>query len=79
MTVDYIRLSPGEGFKHEPEETEVAYVLLAGGVEVGWRAKERRLTKDDVIFARVGDTFSVLQVGAEQAVLLRTQVQVKQG
>jgi len=78
MAVDYIRLSPGEGFEHEPEETEVAYVLLAGGVEVGWRAKEQRLAKDDVIFAGPGDGFAASQVGAEALVLVRTQARVGQ-
>ena len=75
LAVDHIRLFPGEGFEHEAQQTEVAYVLLAGSAEVTSGAGKWSLTKDAVIFAGPGDTFALSQVSAEAAVLIRTQAQ----
>lgn len=78
MTVDYIRLSSGEGFEHEPEETEVTYVLLSGSAQITSGGNEWALTEDDIIFAGPGDTFLLSQGGAEAVALVRAQALVGQ-
>lgn len=70
LTLDYIQLGLGEGFEHEPGQTEEIYVLLDGKARVETGSDHWTLKTRDVIFLNPGDTFSLSQNGAEPVTLV---------
>jgi len=76
LALDYIRLSPGEGFEHEPGQGEEIYVLLAGEAGLDAGGNHYILKPDDVIFLNSGDAFSLSQSGTDPATLIHCWAQV---
>jgi mannose-6-phosphate isomerase-like protein (cupin superfamily) len=70
LAVDYIQLSNGAGFTHEPRPTESIYVLASGEAEVQADEQKWKLGARDVIFLNPGDTFSLSQIGSDSVKLI---------
>lgn len=71
LRVHYIQVGPDEGFEHEPEDGETAYVVLSGLVSVTHNGAISRLQAEDVLFLQAGERVS-LNID-EPTVLIRTQ------
>lgn len=59
LALDYIKMDKGEGFDHEPGQTEEIYVIISGAAEVRSGNDPWSLKKHDVVFLSPGDTFSL--------------------
>ncbi len=71
LSLDYLSLNSGEGFSHEPIESESIYVLKEGCAEVTMTSGETcTLEQYGVLFLSPGDTFSLVQAGDEPAALI---------
>jgi len=75
LALDYIKLGVGEGFGHEPGQTEEIYVVLNGKAEVGSDYSEWDLEVSDVIFMDPGDEFSLSQIGLDPVVMVHCWAQ----
>ncbi|MEK7395933.1 MAG: hypothetical protein AAB116_03240, partial [Candidatus Poribacteria bacterium] len=62
ISLDYIKLSYGDEFQHEPLQTESIYVLMTGIADL-YADEQWRLKSDDVIFLSPGDTFHLKHAG----------------
>jgi mannose-6-phosphate isomerase-like protein (cupin superfamily) len=62
ISLDYIKLSDGDEFQHEPLQTESIYVLMTGIADL-YADEQWRLKSDDVIFLSPGDTFHLKHAG----------------
>ncbi len=76
LALDGIKLNAGEGFEHEPGQTEEIYILLNGKAELEADSDQRNLEANDVIFLSPGDTFSLSQSGTEPVTLVHCWAQL---
>ena len=73
LSMDYIKLNSGEGFDHEPLQTESVYVLLIGKADVLANDQHEVLKSYDVIFLNPGDKFHLKNIGAGPTKLVHCQ------
>ena len=70
ISLEYIRLSSGEGFEHEQGAAEAVYVLVDGEAEVRDRHQSRNLAAKDVIFLKPEESCSISPVVGDQLLTL---------
>lgn len=71
LSLDYIRLTNGQHFTHEPIDSEAIYVLKDGCAEVTDDSeKTQTLQRHDVLFLSPGDTFSLAQTRDEPTTII---------
>ena len=70
IALDYIELSAGDGFEHEPIAGESIYVLLAGKALLTSGEETSALIADDVLFLNPGDVVTLSQNGNEKLKLI---------
>ena len=75
LGLDYVELVAGEGFEHEPGQTEEIYVLIGGRAEARAGDKHWDLEFKDIIFLNPGDAFSLSQIGDDAARLIHCWAQ----
>jgi len=64
LSMDYIKLNPGDKFQHEPIKMEGIYVLIVGIASLNINDEYFILNSKDVIFLNLGDTFNLKNIGA---------------
>jgi mannose-6-phosphate isomerase-like protein (cupin superfamily) len=64
LSMDYIKLNPGDEFQHEPINKEGIYVLIVGIAEMYAKNEHFNLKSKDVIFLNPSDTFNLKNIGA---------------
>ena len=67
LSMDYIKLYPGDEFEHEPLETESVYVLTIGKADVSYNKQHWDIKSHDVLFLKPGDAFHLKNNGAGPA------------
>ena len=70
ISLEYIRLSSGEGFEHEPGAAEAIYVLVDGEAEVRTGHQAWNLGAKDVIFLKTEESCSISPVASNQLLTL---------
>jgi mannose-6-phosphate isomerase-like protein (cupin superfamily) len=64
LSMDYIKLNPGDEFQHKPIKMEGIYVLIVGIAEMYAKNEHFNLKSKDVIFLNPSDTFNLKNIGA---------------
>ncbi|MDE0186581.1 MAG: cupin domain-containing protein [Candidatus Poribacteria bacterium] len=70
ISLEYIRLSSGEGFEHEQGAAEAIYVLVDGKAEVKARRQTWNLAAKDVMFLKPEESCSISPVIGGQLLTL---------
>ena len=66
---------PVDSSELEPGETEEIYVLISGEAEIKVDGENKRITDNDVLFLKPGDTFSMSSSGDELVTLIHCWAQ----
>ena len=66
LSLDFIQLTAGQSFKHQPQSTESVYVLISGSAQVQSEEKTWELAFKDVIFLSANDTFELTAIATDK-------------